>query len=90
MDYYVSTSLESLIGQYVGGARVFRFKSCPKCKGDVILGNKDKHGWYEQCLQCGYLRDLEVIAKVEHQPAEEQKKMKLSNQKRAEGQIKFS
>jgi len=23
--------------------------------------DKDYHGWYEQCLQCAYMRDLEVI-----------------------------
>ena len=74
----------------VGGTRVLRFKSCPKCKGDVILGNKDKYGWYEQCLQCGYLSDLETIVQVEKQTVEEQNKMELSNQKRAEGRIKLS
>jgi hypothetical protein len=35
-----------------------------------MLGNKDKYGWYEQCLQCGYLRDAEIIVQVERQPAE--------------------
>ena len=47
----------------------FRFNSCPRCKGDIMLGNKDKYGWYEQCLQCGYLRDPEIIVQVERQPA---------------------
>jgi len=47
----------------------FRFNSCPRCKGDVMLGNKDEYGWYEQCLQCGYVRDLEIIVRVERQPA---------------------
>ena len=73
----------------VGGTRVLRFKSCPKCKGDILGGMQDKYGWYEQCLQCGYLSDLETIVQVEKQTAEEQNKMKLSNQKRAEGQIKL-
>lgn len=35
---------------------MIKLKGCPKCKGDVIL-DKDIHGWYEQCLQCGYLAD---------------------------------
>jgi hypothetical protein len=46
-----------------------RFNSCPRCKGDIMLGNKDEYGWYEQCLQCGYLRDLEIIARVARQSA---------------------
>ncbi len=56
-------------------------KGCPKCKGDVILGNEDEHGLYDQCLQCGYIHDLEVIARVKQQPDEEQKKGELSSQK---------
>jgi len=55
--------------------------SCPKCKGDMVLGNKDQYGWYEQCLQCGYLRDLETIVQVEHQRAKG-KKTKLPSSKR--------
>jgi hypothetical protein len=46
---------------------VLRLKSCPKCKGDVILGNKDKNGGYEQCLQCGYIHDLQTIVEVDEQ-----------------------
>jgi len=63
---------------------MLRFKCCPKCKGDVILRIKDKYGWYDQCLQCGYLHDLEVIAKIEQLPDEEQMEMKLSKQRRQE------
>jgi DNA-directed RNA polymerase subunit M/transcription elongation factor TFIIS len=33
---------------------------CPKCGGNLYL-DRDYHGWYEQCLQCGYMRDLRVI-----------------------------
>ena len=36
---------------------------CHRCKGTMVR-ERDLHGWYEQCLQCGYLRDLEnVVAK---------------------------
>jgi len=35
-------------------------KACPRCKGDVYL-EKDMYGWYEQCLQCGYSRDLDTM-----------------------------
>ena len=30
---------------------------CPKCGGKILI-DKDHHGWYEQCLQCSYMRDL--------------------------------
>ena len=33
---------------------------CPKCGGNLYL-DRDYHGWYEQCLQCGYIHDLKVI-----------------------------
>ena len=39
-----------------------KLKGCPRCKGALIL-DKDRHGWYEQCLQCGHLRD--IAARVE-------------------------
>lgn len=45
-------------------ARQWRFKACPKCKGDVFI-EKDMFGWYEQCLQCGHMHDLEVNDKKE-------------------------
>ncbi len=35
-------------------------KRCPKCGGKVLL-DKDYHGWYEECLQCGYTCDLQVV-----------------------------
>lgn len=37
--------------------------NCPRCKGDVEL-NSDYYGWYQQCLQCGYLRDLQTVVRV--------------------------
>jgi ribosomal protein S27AE len=33
---------------------------CPKCGGTIMI-DRDYHGWYEQCLQCSYMRDLKVI-----------------------------
>jgi len=33
---------------------------CPKCSGNLYL-EKDYNGWYEQCLQCGYMKDLAVV-----------------------------
>jgi ribosomal protein S27AE len=42
---------------------VARRKRCPKCGGSVLL-NKDFYGWYEECLQCGHMHVLKVIATV--------------------------
>jgi hypothetical protein len=35
-------------------------RRCPKCGGNIII-DRDYHGWYEQCLQCSFMRDLEVV-----------------------------
>lgn len=56
---------------------MFRFKSCPRCKGDVLV-DLDHHGWYEECLQCGYQRDLKDIIEVQQQRTQELKKKQLS------------
>ena len=42
---------------YYGGDAMMKHKSCPKCKGNLII-DSDQYGWYEQCMQCGYLSDL--------------------------------
>ncbi len=53
--------------------RVLKFKSCPRCKGDVLV-DQDHHGWYEQCLQCGYQRDLKDMVIVQQQRTKEVKR----------------
>jgi len=32
-------------------------KSCPRCGGDLFI-DRDADGWFEQCLQCSYRREL--------------------------------
>ena len=39
---------------------MLRLKSCPRCKGDIRL-DRDQYGWYEECFQCGYVRDLKKV-----------------------------
>ena len=41
-------------------------KSCPKCLGDLTLG-QDSYGTFVSCLQCGFMRDLDVapVSKIE-------------------------
>ena len=38
----------------------WKLKSCPRCFGDVFIAN-DMDGWYEQCLQCSYRRDMKDL-----------------------------
>ena len=45
----------------------WKFKSCPRCGGDVFM-DKDQDGWYEQCLQCAYRHELQVLAESEREP----------------------
>ena len=52
---------------------MLRLKSCPKCKGDVLL-DQDQYGWYEQCIQCGYLSDLQKVVEVRRPPVKMKKK----------------
>ena len=42
--------------QLIAGVR------CPKCGGNLYL-DRDHIGWYEQCLQCAYIKDLGVVYK---------------------------
>lgn len=44
-------------------------QSCPKCRGHLML-EKDNYGVYEQCLQCGYLHDLQIVGSFDKQQAE--------------------
>ena len=50
---------------------MLRLKACPRCKGDVVF-ERDAWGWYEQCIQCGYLRDLQNEDEVERQQTKEE------------------
>ena len=34
---------------------------------------RDNYGWYEECLQCGYVHDLLTVAEAEQRQAEEEK-----------------
>lgn len=36
---------------------VWKLKSCPRCGGDLFI-QRETDGWYEECLLCGYQRDV--------------------------------
>lgn len=46
---------------------------CPKCRGNLYL-DRDYNGWYEQCLQCGFMKDLVVVYENKHRIDEENEK----------------
>jgi hypothetical protein len=41
----------------------FVARKCLKCGGSVYL-DRDQFGWFEQCLQCGFVSDLKDLAKT--------------------------
>jgi hypothetical protein len=41
----------------------FVHRKCAKCGGSLYLDN-DSFGWYEQCLQCGRISDLQKVGQV--------------------------
>lgn len=40
----------------------WKLKNCSRCSGDLFI-DKDLDGWFEQCLQCGYRRELKELKK---------------------------
>jgi Zn ribbon nucleic-acid-binding protein len=60
-----------------GGVEISRLDRCPKCKGYVML-QRDNYGWYEECLQCGYVHDLLTVAEAEQRRVEEVMKEVIS------------
>jgi len=39
---------------------VWKLKSCPRCGGDLFI-QRETDGWYEECLLCGYQRDVSSL-----------------------------
>jgi DNA-directed RNA polymerase subunit M/transcription elongation factor TFIIS len=35
------------------------FKACPRCKQGLVVFEKDIYGQHIQCLQCGYMKDVD-------------------------------
>jgi Zn ribbon nucleic-acid-binding protein len=56
--------MEIIVGKR-GDSEVLKLKSCPKCKSGDIAIDRDHHGWYEYCIQCGYMSDLITMAESE-------------------------
>ncbi|MBA7486250.1 hypothetical protein ES707_21806 [subsurface metagenome] len=52
----------------------WKFKSCPRCNGDMFIDKDLYYGWYEQCIQCSYARDLRSTVKLGQQAWSEKEK----------------
>ncbi len=37
---------------------MLQLKGCPRCQG-ALKTNRDMYGEYKECLQCGYMLDIE-------------------------------
>jgi hypothetical protein len=61
-----------------------RLDSCPKCKGQLLL-EKDNYGLYQQCLQCGYLHDLQIFPVIDSEEIEDEKELVGSHRVPAKG-----
>ena len=51
----------------------WKFKSCPRCDGDMFIDKDLYYSWYEQCIQCGYSGDLRSTVKLGQQQAYSEK-----------------
>jgi hypothetical protein len=52
---------------------IWKLKGCPRCHGDLYLQSED-YKWSENCLLCGYTRDLDMtpreLERAENRAAE--------------------
>jgi predicted nucleic-acid-binding Zn-ribbon protein len=45
---------------------MWRFKACPRCRGDIYLSDDYDFGVLEHCLQCGYVGFPNDAKDIEH------------------------
>jgi len=45
----------------------WKLKGCPRCMGDLFI-SEDMDGWYEQCLQCSFQRELKHLDEFKSKP----------------------
>ena len=73
-----------------GGPKMLRPKSCPRCKTGDVGVDRDHHGWYEYCIQCGYLRDLVGVVEMEPKPTGQAKERRRGSGTSDEGKSKYA
>jgi len=69
---------------------MLRPKSCPRCKTGDVGVDRDHHGWYEYCIQCGYLRDLIGVVEVELKPSGQARGRRRGTRVSDEGKSKYA
>ncbi len=60
---------------------MIKMHGCKKCNGALLL-DKDEFGWYEQCIQCGYTRDIPRVAPPDRPSMSEPVPVKVINDSR--------
>jgi hypothetical protein len=73
-----------------GGPKMLRPKSCPRCKTGDIGVDRDYHGWYEYCIQCGYMRDLVGVVELEAEPSQQTKEHQPGVKTSSKGKPKYA
>jgi Zn ribbon nucleic-acid-binding protein len=66
MVYPKIDQLKSRYQHKSGGMRemaIWKSKGCPQCNADLII-QLESDGWYEECLWCGYHRDVSKIVTI--------------------------
>lgn len=59
---------------------MWRFKACPRCGGDNFI-DRDRDGWYEQCLQCGHGVRSAALVQMTRTEASRKKEKGLARRK---------
>ena len=65
---------------------MWKLKACPRCRGDVFI-DRELDSWYEQCLQCGYQRELRDICIFGAQSAHEKEPLLVRVKEQGTGRI---
>ena len=47
----------------------WKINGCPRCGGSMFL-EKEIDGWYEQCINCAYRKELKDLANLNEKPVE--------------------
>jgi hypothetical protein len=72
-----------------GGPKMLRPKSCPRCKTGDIGVDRDYHGWYEYCIQCGYMRDLVGVVELKPEPSKQTREHQPGAKTSSKGKSKY-
>lgn len=40
---------------------ILKLKGCPRCEDGALVLDRDYYGWYEYCIQCGYMHDVKSM-----------------------------